>query len=132
MATRNDIVKEAKQWIDTVWRHQGRNARGIDCAGLIVVVGHKNEVMNYDCKDYPRNTCRDHFISHFDKFADKKPLKDRQHGDIILFRDGIYACHCGILDVNERGEEFIVHSYHVRRKCVREKITDLFTSKIPQ
>lgn len=118
---RDLIVREAKSWLDITWRHQGRTRRGIDCAGLVLNVGNDLKLMNYHCNNYPRNTQRDHFISHFKIFGIQVPLKDRNHGDMLLFRDGIYACHCGILEVVD-GVEYIIHAYHLRGKTVRERL----------
>ena len=42
MPSREDIVQEAREWVGTPWRHQGR-LKGVssDCAGLVMGVGIK-------------------------------------------------------------------------------------------
>jgi len=126
---RQDIIDEAKKWLKTPWRHQGRTLRGIDCAGLVLNVGNDLKLMDYHCNDYPRNTSRDHFVKHFKQFGIQKEVPERQHGDMLLFRDGIYACHCGILDTST-GEEFIIHAYHLRGTTLRERLVGELLSKM--
>lgn len=133
---RTDIIEEANKWVGTPWRHQGRNSRGIDCAGLVLNVGNDLKLMDYHCANYPRNTCKDHFLNHFKIFGIQKEVVNRKPGDMILFRDGIYACHCGILDVRN-GLEYIIHSYHNRKTTlhphgttVSEPLTQELKSKM--
>ena len=33
------IVAAARTWLGVPWRHQGRTRQGVDCAGLVVLVG---------------------------------------------------------------------------------------------
>jgi cell wall-associated NlpC family hydrolase len=37
----NVIVSAARSWLGVPWRHQGRTRQGVDCAGLVVLVGRK-------------------------------------------------------------------------------------------
>lgn len=39
MLKREDIVAAARRWLGVPFRHQGRSRQGIDCAGLIELVG---------------------------------------------------------------------------------------------
>jgi hypothetical protein len=129
MNMRDQIVEEAKKWLDVPWRHQGRTQRGIDCAGLILQVGNSLNLCDYHVTRYPRNTHRDHFVDHFHNIANRKPVKDRQQGDMLLFRDGLYACHCGFLEV-EHGVEYVIHAYYQREKTVRERLNDDMIHKL--
>lgn len=128
--TRNQIVREAKKWLETPWRHQGRNQRGLDCAGLIIRVGNDLHIIKYDVRSYPRHTHRDAFIKHFQAVLKEKTVPERLKGDVVLFRDGIYACHCGIIDYDLDGKEFVIHAYQARKKVVREEMTPEFKAKM--
>ena len=128
--TRNQIVNEAMKWENTPWRHQGRNQRGVDCAGLIIRVGNDLEIIKYDIRNYPRHTHRDAFIRHFQAVLKEKTVPQRLKGDVVLLRDGIYACHCGIIDYAQDGTEFIIHAYQPRGKVVREEVTKEILSKM--
>ena len=39
MVTRADVMTEAESWRGTPFQHQGRSEHGVDCAGLVVMVG---------------------------------------------------------------------------------------------
>ena len=127
---RSDVVLEALTWVGTKWRHQGRTKRGIDCAGLILNVGNDLGLMDYHCSNYPRNTTRDHFINHFKLFGIQRSVIERKRGDMLLLRDGIYACHCGILDIAPNGNEYLIHAYQIRGKTVREPLVGDLLSKL--
>lgn len=49
---------------------------------------------------------------------------------MLLFRDGIYACHCGILDVDRAGTEYVIHAYQVRENTVREPLAGELLQKM--
>lgn len=117
---REEIVKEAEKWLEVRWKHQGRTKHGLDCAGLIIKVGNSLGATNYDTTDYARTTYKDAFVSKFVEAGFiKKPLQNRKIGDIVLFRDGVFACHCGFI-ARLHGVESLIHAYAVRRKCVHE------------
>ena len=128
--TREQIIAEAVKWLETPWRHQGRTQRGLDCAGLIIRVGNDLQLIQYDVKAYPRHTHRDAFIRHFKAVLKEKTVPQRLKGDVVLFRDGIYACHCGIIDLDADGKEFVIHAYEVRKKVVREELTPDLKNKM--
>jgi cell wall-associated NlpC family hydrolase len=120
--SRNDIIQEALSWRDVPWKHQGRTRSGLDCAGLIVLVGRALNLIDYDYLVYTRHTNQDKFLQHFRKVLIEKPVKDRQPGDVLLFRDGVQSCHSGIFApiYNSPG---IIHAYAKRRKVVHDTLT---------
>jgi hypothetical protein len=50
--TRDDIVAEARRWIGTPYRQKGRSARGLDCLGLLVMLGRAFDIAHVDAQDY--------------------------------------------------------------------------------
>lgn len=68
MITTTEIVDEARTWIGTPFRHQGRLKRvGVDCVGLIVGVGVAVGFRIIDFRNYDENfpdTRRLHFEMH--------------------------------------------------------------------
>ena len=126
---RETIIAEARSWLETPWRHQGRTKRGIDCAGLIIRTGNDLKLLNYDVKAYPRHTSRDAFIRHFQANMKEKHVSQRKPGDVLLFKDGIYACHCGIIATKE-GRETVIHAYINRGKTVEEPLIGDFLKKM--
>jgi cell wall-associated NlpC family hydrolase len=117
---RNDVVEEARNWIGTRWRHQGRNEYGIDCAGLIIVVASKFGLQDTNPVNYPRRTNGDMFVTYFEAAGMVRiPYEDRLPGDVILTQDHGLPCHCGFLSM-KHGVEHYLHGYALRRKVVEE------------
>jgi cell wall-associated NlpC family hydrolase len=44
----NAIIAAARSWLGVPWRHQGRTRQGVDCAGLVVLVGRGLGLDDYD------------------------------------------------------------------------------------
>ena len=55
MIQREDVVTEARKWIDTPYHHQGRLIGvGVDCVGLIIGICEELCTESYDSKSYTR------------------------------------------------------------------------------
>src|SRR5262245_33676873 len=53
MLLRDQIIAEARTWLRTPFRHQGRvKGVGVDCAGLVVMVGQSLGLLTYDTREY--------------------------------------------------------------------------------
>jgi cell wall-associated NlpC family hydrolase len=50
--TADDIVAEARAWLGTPYRPRGRSRTGLDCLGLLVMIGRRFEVPHEDQFDY--------------------------------------------------------------------------------
>ncbi len=99
--------------------HQGRTRRGIDCAGLVVLVARSLGLSSYDATAYQRRTQGTKFLKHFRETLDQKPLLEALPGDVMLFRDDAYPCHSTILAQRD-GIMTLVHAHATRRKVVEE------------
>lgn len=52
---RDAIVRQAREFVGTPFRHQGRvPGRALDCLGVIVCVGRQLKLFDHDRRDYPR------------------------------------------------------------------------------
>jgi cell wall-associated NlpC family hydrolase len=121
MTSRATVVEAARAWLAVPWRHQGRNRAGIDCVGLVVVVCRALEIWDYDVAGYPREPDGS-FMSHFFAAGGKRiPLLDAAAGDLILFRDAIYACHVGFSAASSFGQT-LIHAHTTRRRVVEEPL----------
>jgi len=112
-------VEEARAWLGTPWRHQGRTKHGIDCAGLVILVGKNLGLINYDTTDYQRRTHSTQFLKHFKAHLTQKPVMDAAPGDVLLFRDSAFPCHSTIVSEKD-GELTIIHAHALRRMVVEE------------
>lgn len=120
--TRDNIVEEARYWLDVPFKHQGRNERGIDCAGLIIEVAKAFDVVHQDFNEanYPRRSPHSKaFIQYFDKHLSKKMNNQIKPGDVAVLKEPVFPCHCGIIGIRN-GELTLIHSHAPRKKVVEE------------
>lgn len=116
---RSKIVEEARSWLGVRWRHQGRTRHGVDCAGLVVQVGKALGLTEFDMTNYGRRPDSMNFAKFFvDGGAVSKSVAAALPGDILLFRDGYFPCHCGILTPDGT----FVHAFATRRAVVEDPL----------
>jgi cell wall-associated NlpC family hydrolase len=129
MATRAQIVEEARSYLGTKWVHQGRTRNGIDCAGLVVCVGNNLGLIAYDRNDYQRYPDGSAFLHFFTEGGGlQKPVLSAKAGDIMVLREGAYPCHTSIVS-EKRGQLYIIHSFIVRKQVVEEPLTGAWLAK---
>lgn len=100
MTTRAEIIAEAREWIKTPYRHQGRlKGVAIDCAGLVGKVGEKFGLISAeDAKftGYGRQPDPKKMRLALDRVLVRIPRADIKPADIPWLRDGDNARHIGI------------------------------------
>ena len=129
MPNRHDIVEAARGYLGVPWRHQGRSRRGLDCAGLVVMVARDLGLSDYDTTSYRRHARGQAFVEHFRENMDPAPVSGMRPGDVLVFADGTYPCHGAI--VSERhGRTFIVHAHATRRQIVEEAYAGEWPEKV--
>ena len=107
MTTREEIVEEARSWKGTPYLHQGRlKGRGVDCLGVVAMVGRALGLTDYDRLDYGRlpnpRRMRAELKAHLVEIS----LRDALPGDVVHMSWGIDPMHLGILT-----PAGIVHAY---------------------
>lgn len=117
-ATGQQIIDEARTWIDVPWRHAGRNRAGIDCVGLGVVVTRALGICDYDVVTYSKEPT-DGMLKHIETVADQIPIQDAKIGDILILNFGPYPFHAGFL-AEKDGKPMIVHANARARKVIEE------------
>lgn len=130
MTSRTTIIEEARRYLNVPWRHQGRTKHGIDCAGLVLLVGRKLGLMpeNYDVHGYGRRPNEFSFINAFRENMDERPLDDAKPGDAVTFVDGPYPCHVGIL-TEKNGARYFIHAYAGSRKTIEQPFDGVWLAK---
>jgi cell wall-associated NlpC family hydrolase len=130
-AKANDIVYVANGLVDVPYRHQGRNSAGLDCAGLIVVVGQMLDLMGAEeTRNYPRRPDVKKFTEEMLKAGLKQRSGPREHGDILRINTEGWPVHLGIYEVDARGQEWIIHAYQPHKKVTRDALS-LITAHSP-
>jgi len=113
------IVAEARRWLGVPWRHQGRSRAGIDCAGLVVLVARTLKLSDHDSTGYTRRAQGQRFVEHFRAHMDGVAITDAAPGDVLVFADQAYPCHCGFL-TERLGRPHLLHAHATRRKVIEE------------
>lgn len=122
-AERQAVVDTARSFIGVKWRHQGRSREfGLDCVGLPLLVGMELGYMNVSLKpaNYPRRPDST-FIPLFREYLDFVKPADAKDGDILVFADGGYPCHCGFLATLD-GVPTVIHSHAMDRAVVESQL----------
>lgn len=118
MATRAQIVAEARKWIDTPFQHQGRlRGLGVDCVGLVLCVMRDLRLHDWvdDFRAYsPQPVSRMVFEICTERLH-AKPVAERLPGDVLCFRVPEAPVHVGF--VTDIG---IIHAYNGGKRKVVE------------
>ena len=123
------IVAEARTWLGVPWRHQGRSRAGVDCAGLVVLVARALELADHDSTAYGRRAQGQGFVEHFRAHMDGVAITQARPGDVLVFADQAYPCHCGFL--TERLERpHLLHAHATRRRVIEEPYAGEWPAKI--
>ena len=121
--TRNKIIEIARSWLGVPWRHQGRGKTGIDCAGLIIVVGKEIGYLSegFDKTNYSRRSHGPQFLNVFRESLIEKNNNLLLPGDVVVLREDIYPCHSGIIGY-KYDRLTLIHSIAEHRKVIEEDL----------
>lgn len=125
MTTRADIISYARETTDTPWVHQGRMPHvGIDCAGVVLYVARRAGVTDFEPPPYDRHARWEDFLGYFQQHLPQIEINDARPGDVLIFRQEKYPCHCGIMtSPDPDGTPRFIHGYALRRKVTEERYT---------
>lgn len=126
MPNKIDIVFEARTWIGTPFKHQGRiKGLGVDCVGLIIGIAHFFNLTDFDYTNYSH--VPDGFLLRqlLDQHLHAILIPEAKAGDIVLMRFEAQPQHVGILS-----DYGIIHAYAQVRRCVEHRLDDLWQSRI--
>ncbi len=120
--TRDEIIAEARRYKTSRngkparWTHKGRTPMGLDCIGLLVLVGRTFDVPIRDLTDYsnfPDGRLVEHLTNHLVWRPDARP------GAVVVLRDGYLPCHVGII-AEMYGKPTLIHASLARRGVCEE------------
>jgi NlpC/P60 family putative phage cell wall peptidase len=85
MPLRSEIVAEARKWIDTPYHHMGRViGHGVDCYGVIEMVGRALGVDIPENIRYSRIPNEEELLTYMDRYAVRIPVNEAREGDILI------------------------------------------------
>lgn len=123
MSIRDDIVATAKEWVGTPYKHAGRNEFGMDCVGLVIKVAHGCSLSDHDTLNYPRRPVVKDFLREMRDHLTLVPKSGVKQGTILVFREPKHPCHIGILEIDAKGQRYVIHAFALARKVIREPMT---------
>ena len=119
--TRADVIAEARSWIGTPWRHQGR-LKGIasDCVGLLIGAARARGLLapDFDVTGYSRFPEPEFFRANLERFLDRVEGGEKP-ADVLWIRPRHIAQHVAILT----DQNTIIHAIDIHRG-VAEHIFD--------
>ncbi len=117
----NKIVLAARAYVGCRYRHQGRDGvTGLDCAGLVIKVGHDAGITSFDSSNYPRRPNSKVFRETLLR-AGCLPRAKPEHGDILRMASAGWPVHIGVYEVDENGLDWVIHAYLPAKKVIRER-----------
>lgn len=120
---KNKVIKEARSWIGTPFRHQARcKGAGVDCLGLVVESYRKAGADVRDKTDYSRYPTGDSLIEGLSEQLTEIPLEEIDTGDILVMAQKRQANHV-MLYVKE--SDTVIHSYY-RQGGVLEQAKSIY------
>ncbi len=126
MTTREEIVAEARTWKGTPFVHQGRlKGRGVDCLGVVAMVGRALGLTDYDRTDYGRLPNPRRMRAELKAHLVEIPLAAAKPGDVVHLSWGSDPMHLGILT-----PEGILHAYSLVPAVVEHPVDGAWRAKM--
>jgi NlpC/P60 family putative phage cell wall peptidase len=143
MLNRQQIVMEARSWLGTRFKHQGRIKASIygngacDCLGLVMGIARNLELKSkkgqlltsYDLTNYEKipngNILLDNFSEHFISIS----MEQVNIGDILIFQFNNQPQHIGITSIFEE-RRTIIHAFIQARHVVEHTLDQYWQEKI--
>ena len=83
MVERSELIRIARTWIGVPFRHQGRNRLGVDCGGLLVVVGREAGLEILDSTSYSMSPDPLVIRTALELHCDPIAIEDVLPGDVL-------------------------------------------------
>lgn len=125
--SRQNVIAEARKWLDTRWHHLGRSEHGVDCAGMVILVGQALGLPAEDLQGYRRSPDGILFRQHIFKQTTFEPQP--RPGSIAMFRESKFPTHTGIFAERD-GQLTLIHAYMPYGKVVEEPFIHEWPKKL--
>lgn len=106
MTDRAAIVAFARTWVGVPWTHQGRSRAGVDCAGLLEMIGREFGMPVPETADYPRTADGVALRAACARYLSPIPVRAMQPADVVLLHFPLaeYESHLAlVVDHPHRG-----------------------------
>lgn len=115
------LVAAARGWLGVRWRHLGRSRTGVDCIGLVLLCLRECGVEIADPAPYAREPQGTRLLEGIGRHAARVP--EPRHGDVLLFRMGLYGGHVGIASEHPQHRvPAVIHAFARQGEQVCEQV----------
>ncbi|MGN7611889.1 NlpC/P60 family protein [Magnetococcales bacterium HHB-1] len=126
---RDRIVTEARSYLGTRFRHQGRLKNiGVDCVGVIVGVAKTLKLANHDETGYARRPDGHHLRHVFTKHMIEIALDVVLPGDVLMFQFNGDPQHVGF--VTQINPTYLIHAWAEMRKVTEHRLDSVWKKRI--
>jgi cell wall-associated NlpC family hydrolase len=131
-APRRRIADEAREWLGVRFQHQGRTDAGLDCAGLVIVVGKALGALpeDLDVTAYARRPDGRSLVEHCREHLQPIALSRLTVGDVAVFRIESDPQHLAIVGEHPSGGFSMIHAYAPSRKVVENRMDTVWQSRL--
>ena len=111
------FVAEVRSWLGTKFRYQGRDRKGIDCVG-VVVLSLAALGLSLNVVPYGKQVTGDSALAQLKANGHRVEFADAKPGDIALLNYRGESNHVGVLT----GEGTMIHSLAFAKKVVEQAL----------
>lgn len=125
------MVSEARSYLGTPFRHQGRLKNvGVDCVGLLICVAKTLDIGDFDKTDYSRIPDGVILRQRCDNQMTAIAIDAAQQGDVLLFRFEKEPQHIAIVGDYRHGGLSIIHALAQSEKVIETRLDSTWKSRI--
>lgn len=127
MVIREEVIEEARTWINTPFHHQGRvKGAGVDCAGVVIGTAEALGLLSdFNDMPYAKSPSADQLRTTLKTYMDEIPVSEALPGDVLLFAFDREPQHVGFLT-----NIGLLHAYAQVRKCVEHSFDAVWQSRV--
>jgi len=126
--TPEQIVTEARSWLGVRWHHQGRSRAGVDCLGMVHMVGVGCGLPRVTEPAYGRLPSGDRLVEELQRYCVR--CTEPAVGLLAVFRFDGHPKHVGFIGDYLHGGLSLIHAYAINRKVVEHRLDDAWRARI--
>jgi len=132
--TRQEVVDFARSCKNIPYKHQGRSKLGVDCAGILVMLGEwlGEYSENKEARRYSRNPASFSLKKELDKMLIQIDRQEIDCGDILLLKIVREPQHVGIVTDYSEQSFGMIHCYQSIGRVVEHRLNRFWAEKIVQ
>jgi len=95
-------VAAARSWIDTPYKKKGRDRKGLDCLGIVVMLARQFQIPHQDRRDYTNWPDPERqMLTMYSRYMRRAPTGFPFPGTIGVFTGNILPCHTGVFSMKD-------------------------------